>query len=758
MSVISVIIGLVANRQQSGFKFAFGARPLRAQAAHSESSHSEPQRKTGTTGTTIAAMAALEPSAAIPVTSSGEVRTKSARGSAKPHEPKVRERKEYAFDPIAWPIWQQAAVLFTAFVLMYVGQFQIYRDADKIATSSGFTLLLVGIGTFMVILGGAVLEQNGTMALPEKIQPARIRPMWILVSIGLAAVVAWRSTVKPQEAYLGEHLLLWVLSMGACAIAISPLRGQMDEADKNPLRKWEYGLLVVLLLAGFAMRVINIDHNPAIFDNDEALFAQEGSTFIADHFLITPFEPGIHSHPRLYQAMIGITTQLFGATLLGARLPSILLGALTIPAIYLLGREIRDWQAGLIAALFLLPWSYHVQFSRLAMNQPADPLFGTLAFYFLLRGLRRGAAIDYALSGFMVGVAQMFYLGGRLIPLVMIAYLFFIWLRDRKMVAKQWRLLLIVPAAALVVTLPQNYYLYAFNLPLSTRADPSILFNGQIEENIKNNTLQPFIGDQIKYSFLGLVALPDRSGWYGRSSSLMGLVGGPIFLIGVIMSILVLWKRPKWSLPLGWALAVVLAGGTLAISPPQYERYFPGVVAFTLIVEMGVAAIAIAMARLWKHPERNRTIAVAIGVLLSAGNLAFYVGVYVPELPDQYTAYRGNWMSNRLSAEMEAAYNEGQQVVMIGGGESGVQNALVLQYFMTGKPYINGELPISLNDTLASFDNSKPTTYFVAIEREDDLHKLMERFPDGKLFKVKLDEDGSDAFFIYKAPASRRVG
>jgi 4-amino-4-deoxy-L-arabinose transferase-like glycosyltransferase len=658
-------------------------------------------------------------------------------------------RRIYAFDPAAWPMWLQATALFGALLIAYIGQAQMVRDADRFSLTSALTLLVVGLGAFFIIIWGTVLEQDSNFVPPLRLQAVTLRPVWSILAGGLIVLEALRSVQKPPDAYLGDHLLLWFLAMAAFMIAVSPLQGELDGSDTEPLLKWEYWLLIGLFVAGFAVRFVQIETIPAIMDNDEALFALEGANFIKDHFKITPFEPGIHSHPRLYQAMIGISVSMFGNTLAGARLPSVLLGALTIPAVYLLGRELRDKYAGLIAALFTLTWAYAIQFSRLSMNQPADPLFGTLAFYFLLRGLRRGAASDYALSGFMVGIAQLFYLGGRLIPMVMIAYLLFIWLRDRSVLAQQWRLLLIVPTAALFVSLPQNLYLIWYKLPISTRTNPSILFNGQIGENIARNNLGNFLWNQTYGSFMGLIALPDRSNWYGRSSSLLGLAGGPLFLIGVIVSMLVLWKRPKWSLPLGWSLAVILGGGTLSISPPQYERYFPAVSAFALLVEFGITATALAIANVIRRQRLNRMIAVMLTIVVAIVNLAFYVGVYVPEA--SYFASKNNWLSNAVGRGAAEAYAMGNQVVMLSGFNMTVRNAIVTQFFMANKPYLATEKPIT--EIEAKIQQAQPIAFFIAMERAKELPDLITRYPGGTVRTVKLSEDGSDAYILYQVPA-----
>ncbi len=662
-----------------------------------------------------------------------------------------REQSQPVVRPhAAWQQWQRVLLLVGGLVLMFLGQFQVFTDPNDRPTSGAYILILLGLILFFMALNGIALGAAPTFVVPEQVQRLHIRWRWMAGSFGLAAFAAWRSIVKPQEGYLGEYLLIWGMAMFCFVIAVWPREEEPRQRDDAPLQRWEYGLLVALFLGAFLLRGLYLDKVPPLLDQDEALFAGEGATIRQENFLVTPFEPGMHSHPRLYQALIGVSTALFGQTLPGARMPSAILGALCIPALYLLGREMGGWRMGLVASMFALPWAFHVQFSRLSMNQPGDPLFATLSFYFLLRGLRRGAAADYALSGIMLGIAQLFYHGGRLAVPVMLAYLVWLWLRERPLIARQWRLILIVPLAFFVTTLPQNYYLLYFQQPLSTRYDPNILLGGQLKSVIdRGGDVREYLTNQVRYSFLALVSTNDQGGWYGRGSNLMGPFGGPLLIIGALMSLLILWKHPRWSLPLGWSLAVIVVGSTLSISPPQYQRYYPAVSAFAVLVGMGVMSAAQGIASSLKQPALGSRLALAAGAVLMLANLFFYVGVYVRA--GNYLQNRGDWATNRTAREMVSGYQTGRQVVLVGAFATGVENTLVVQFFMSGKKYINVDVNADIQASLEKFEPKKPYLFVVAPERKDDLTWLQATFPGGTTYNVTLAEDGSLAFYAYES-------
>jgi hypothetical protein len=392
----------------------------------------------------------------------------------------------------------------------------------------------------------------------------------------------------------------------------------------------------------------------------------------------------------------------------------------------------------------MLTWTYHVQFSRLALNQPVDGLFTVLSYYFLLRGLRRAAPTDFALSGVMLAFSQLFYLGARIVPAVMAGLVIWLFLRQREVVTKNWRLLVIVPVVAFLVLVPHHYFLLYFNQPLTTRADKNIFVSGQWDEVVKTDQLGEYIINQFKYSFLSTIWLHDAGGWHGQGSSILGLFGGVAFLIGVLVCTLILWRRPVWALLCGWVLAVIFIGSTLSISPPQYQRYINATAAFCLLIALAVEAIGHRISQLTKVERFRAYVALGLGIALSLGNLWYYLYVYIPE--GRYLNNRPNWATNATAREMVAAADAGRQVVLFYDFATGVENTLVVQYFMTGRKYIVDE------QGLDSIDPLKPFTFVFGVARKPDLERMKIRYPGGRERKVYLVEDGTLGMYIYERP------
>jgi asparagine N-glycosylation enzyme membrane subunit Stt3 len=96
-----------------------------------------------------------------------------------------------------------------------------------------------------------------------------------------------------------------------------------------------------------------------------------------------------------------------------------LCGVLTLPFIYLLGKEIGNRQVGLWAMVFAGIAYWPNLISRIALRFTLYPFFYAPAVYFLVRGLQRRSLNDFILSGIFVGLGLHGYSPYRLAPIVL---------------------------------------------------------------------------------------------------------------------------------------------------------------------------------------------------------------------------------------------------------------------------------------------------------------------------------------------------
>jgi len=124
---------------------------------------------------------------------------------------------------------------------------------------------------------------------------------------------------------------------------------------------------------------------------------------VLDGAMRDPFTTGWLSHPTLWFYVQAASLRVFGDSVVRLRMISALLGAATIPALYVFARRPFGARVALSAAALLALYHVHIHFSRIGLNNVADPLFALLTYTCLLAGLRRRSPLLLGLSGLFLG-------------------------------------------------------------------------------------------------------------------------------------------------------------------------------------------------------------------------------------------------------------------------------------------------------------------------------------------------------------------
>jgi hypothetical protein len=157
--------------------------------------------------------------------------------------------------------------------------------------------------------------------------------------------------------------------------------------------------------------------------------------------------------------LIALTVNLFGTgiSFLSMKIGTALAGVAVLPFIYLIGKELANRQAGLLAMAFAGIAYWPNVLSRVALRFSFYPLFAAPALYFFIRGLRSGRNKDFILSGLALGIGLLGYTPIRILPLVLVIAALLAFLHNR--VSPQRKQLLY----GLVLT---AFFAFAASLPL----------------------------------------------------------------------------------------------------------------------------------------------------------------------------------------------------------------------------------------------------------------------------------------------------
>lgn len=158
------------------------------------------------------------------------------------------------------------------------------------------------------------------------------------------------------------------------------------EQAREPL-PWK--LLLALTLAAAILRAIGLNSG-LWYDEIRTLLDSVHAPLMR---IVTVF-PGDNQH-SLFSVLGRLSISAFGDHPWSLRLPSMVLGTLTVPALYLLAREFVGRTEGLLASLLLAVSYHHVWFSQSARGYAALTLFAVLCSSLLLRGLRRNEPRDF---------------------------------------------------------------------------------------------------------------------------------------------------------------------------------------------------------------------------------------------------------------------------------------------------------------------------------------------------------------------------
>lgn len=192
----------------------------------------------------------------------------------------------------------------------------------------------------------------------------------------------------------------------------------------------EWALLIIALAAGAGLRFWKLGALPPGLYQDEAYNGLDALGVIAGERPLYFAANNGREPVYIYLAAIGVG--LFGRTPLGVRLPAAVLGTLTIPAAYALGRALFGRRIGLLAAVVLAFSFWPLALSRVGFRAVSLPLGLALAAAAGWRGFARRRLGWILLSGALYGLTFYTYLPVRFTPVALIAFVLYSWIGRRR--------------------------------------------------------------------------------------------------------------------------------------------------------------------------------------------------------------------------------------------------------------------------------------------------------------------------------------
>ena len=203
------------------------------------------------------------------------------------------------------------------------------------------------------------------------------------------------------------------------------------------MKKLSSVLLILILGLALFLRIFKLAEFPVGLNADEAAIGYNAYSLLQTgkdefgHPWPINFQSFNDFKPGLYFYLVLPWVKVLGLTEWAVRLPSAILGALTVSVVFFLVKELfgpteKGKNLGLVAALLLAISPWHLHFSRGGWETNAATFFMTAGALFLFKALKKPKF--YLLAVFLLLAAMFTYHSSRVIvPLLGLGWLFLNW-------------------------------------------------------------------------------------------------------------------------------------------------------------------------------------------------------------------------------------------------------------------------------------------------------------------------------------------
>jgi hypothetical protein len=596
--------------------------------------------------------------------------------------------------------------------------------------------------------------------LPLKMKQIGVRLPYLVVAL-LAFLLTYLSSGDNSFDVLTVYP--WIIGMAAIVYAF--WEGELPHVRLwRMIRHWRSGGGIslwittwsLLLIAAFGLsvffRVYRISGVPAEMVSDHAeklldvMDVLNGQTSI--------FFPRNTGREALQFYMAVLTIKLFGTGVshLTLKIGTVAAGILTLPFIYLLGKEAADKKAGLFAMTLAGIAYWPNVISRVGLRFPLYPLFVAPAMYFLVRGIRRRSLNEFLLMGFFVGAGLHGYSPARVIPILMafgvLLYLLHRDARGQRLQALTYlvaagivALVVLTPLARIAVERPDEL-IYR----MATRVGPT-------ERSLPGSALMIFL--ENAWDGLKMFAWDNGEVWVisipGRPA--LDWVSGALFHLGLAIAVVRYIRKRRWvDAFILLSIPILQLPSTLSLAfpgeNPATNRAGGAIVPVFLLAGLSLSVLVDWMRAQWRARASLIYAAVVVGLLIFISARINYNLVF-REYDDLFR--RSAWNTSEA----------GQVIRGFARSVGSYENAYVVAF-----PHWMDTRLVAMNAGRPAKDYAIQADQFPTLERtsgnlllllhpddSEGLTGLQTQFPEGQLFEWSNPLPGKN-FKIFFVPTS----
>ena len=336
----------------------------------------------------------------------------------------------------------------------------------------------------------------------------------------------------------------------------------------NPKFSLSTRLLLLITGLGAALRCVALHNLPPGLHFDEAVYGLLALNI--GHGYYPVFFSSYTGREPLYMYIMALVFRVVGATTLGIRLTSALIGTATIPLTYLLFRELFPSRRIALLTASLTALSYwHLTVSRNGYPNILIPPLECLALLFLWRGYRDNRKECFALGGAFIGLVLYTYLAARLFPITIALFFSYTLLVDRPRSLSRFGGIAVAALTASVVFSPLGYYFVNHPHDFWERAN-------QVLATQQANSVAAWrvYGSNILKTLGGFFIKGDPRWHYNLPGKpIFDPFLAPFFLLGIGRAFKN-WRKPEYALLPIWVVGMCLPALLTFDRMPQGQRMF----------------------------------------------------------------------------------------------------------------------------------------------------------------------------------------
>ena len=446
------------------------------------------------------------------------------------------------------------------------------------------------------------------------------------------------------------NFIAWVMGMIFLVIAVwKPkvyLKGKPQKKDLIFL-----ALIVLASIIILFFRISKIDEIPSEMFSDHAEKLLDVMNVLRGNLPVFFIRnTGREAIQFYFTAMI---IRILGTELnfLSLKIGTVIFGLLTLPFIFLIGKDQSNKWGGLIAFLLAGIGYWPNVISRVGLRYSLYSLFTAPVLYFLIRGLRKRDSNFLLISGLLLGLGLHGYSSFRILP-ILVVIIFFLYLFNRE--SSNYRVqtiigLVIVGSSAFSVFLPLFRYWFDYPGSFSYRALSRItqierLFDEPVFTLLIKNFWDSIIMPFYKNGQIWVHSVPNRPA--------LDFVSASFFFVGVIYLIRNIKEERSWEAgSLLVAIPVLMMPSILSLAypgeNPSLNRSAGALVPIFVII--GIGFIIFINAIIKYFPKRiSCIIAGTVGLIIVLVSMANNFHIVFDEYKEQFD--KNAWNSSEIGS------------------------------------------------------------------------------------------------------------